>query len=367
MFKWHIAYEKTLKMGGVYIILEERYDNGFDIRFVYSPFFEMMCSLHVLAKPDHHLGRLNWANNLRGSMDEELIKDIVYFGQNFFEWMGAMGFCELSNTCNDLNILEVIDYIRELSIEEFIYEMLNESIKKEEIRRYIKYKTDASKPSGLTVVQLEIFNKPEAFRRRFIACLKKYYYLFFEKELRFIEPLLIRIMKKQIELSKKVGILDYIKTIHQRIKIEDEEIKLIKYTVYNFPYDKLKKVYFRISSFIAPHLLVGMEEKHMLKFTIAVNLEEKLEQVPVDLSKIMKALGDETRLKILRCLYNKKNSTQEVANELGISEAAVSKHLKLMLDSGLLHKERKGNYINYILNKIALDSITMNLYEYLLN
>lgn len=349
------------------MILDERFENGFNIKFVYSPFFEMLCSLHVLTKPDHHLGRLNWANNIKENMDQELYKEILYFGKNFFGWLGPMGFCELSNRVNDFNIIDAIDFISEVSIEEYIYQMLNESVEKEEITYCINHKGKASKFADLNASQLEIFEDPEAFRRRFLSCLKKYYYLFFEKELRFIEPLLMRIMKKQIELSKKIGILDYITTIHPRIKLEDEEIKLIKYTVFSFPYDKLERVDFRISSFVAPHLLVGMEGKHHLKFTISANLEEKLEQVPVDLSKIMKALGDETRLKILRCLYNEKNSTQEVAQELGISEAAVSKHLKLMLDSGMLHKERSGNYIHYILNKITLDSIPLKLHEYLAN
>jgi DNA-binding transcriptional ArsR family regulator len=349
------------------MIIDERSENGFNIKFVYSPFFEMMCSLHVLTRPDHHLGRLNWASNIKVNMDEELYKEILFFGSNFFEWLGAMGFCELSNRVNDFNIIDAIDFISEISIEEYINKMLNERIQKEEISYHIKHKPKFSKFQELNASQLEIFDDPEAFRRRFLSCLKKYYYLFFEKELRFIEPLLMRIMKRQIELSKKIGILDYIKTIHPRIKLEDEEIKLIKYTVFNFPYVKLERVDFRISSYVAPHLLVDIQGKHCLKFTISANLEEKLEQVPVDLSKIMKALGDETRLKILRCLYNEKNSTQEVAQELGISEAAVSKHLKLMLDAGMLHKERSGNYIHYILNKITLDSIPMNLYEYLAN
>jgi DNA-binding transcriptional ArsR family regulator len=126
-------------------------------------------------------------------------------------------------------------------------------------------------------------------------------------------------------------------------------------------------VEFRISSFSAPHLLVNIEGKSFIQFTIMADLEEKLDLVPQDLTCMMKALGDETRLKILRCLYKEKNSTQEIALVLGISEAAVSKHLKLMLSSGMLYKERRGNYIHYVLDKHTLDSIPMNLYQYLDN
>jgi DNA-binding transcriptional ArsR family regulator len=47
----------------------------------------------------------------------------------------------------------------------------------------------------------------------------------------------------------------------------------------------------------------------------------------------MKALGDETRLKILRCIYKKINSTQAIARDLVMTEAGVSKHLKLMYEA----------------------------------
>ena len=60
----------------------------------------------------------------------------------------------------------------------------------------------------------------------------------------------------------------------------------------------------------------------------------------MDLLKCMNALGDATRLKILRALRREPASTQKIAADLQITQAAVSKQLKLLLEAGLVKKTR---------------------------
>ncbi|WP_242831255.1 DUF5937 family protein [Desulfitobacterium dehalogenans] len=38
----------------------------------YSPFLEMVASLHVLQDPEHHLGRLNWARETEALLSHAL-------------------------------------------------------------------------------------------------------------------------------------------------------------------------------------------------------------------------------------------------------------------------------------------------------
>lgn len=89
------------------------------------------------------------------------------------------------------------------------------------------------------------------------------------------------------------------------------------------------------------------------------------EEVPLDLYKTMRALGDETRLRILRSISIKDSSTQSLAYELNLTEACISKHLKILHDAGILYKQRKGNYIYYVLNRTVLDRIPLSIYQYL--
>jgi DNA-binding transcriptional ArsR family regulator len=54
------------------------------------------------------------------------------------------------------------------------------------------------------------------------------------------------------------------------------------------------------------------------------------------------ALGDPTRREILRILGLGEQSVQQIAEELPVSRPAVSRHLKLLSEAGLVSSERRG-------------------------
>ncbi|MBC8059531.1 MAG: winged helix-turn-helix transcriptional regulator, partial [Clostridiaceae bacterium] len=247
-----------------------------------------------------------------------------------------------------------IESLLEVPLEDFFYTFFNGEVG----LKLIKSK------KGLSKDQLEIVLQGDYYRRELIACLKSYYYIYFEKELRFIEPLLIRNMRKQIGIMEKIGLEAFITTIHNRIEITPSSFVLHKYVDFIAPFDGLKKIDIRISSFIDPHLLISMSEG-TLQFTLRAHLLENVDELPLDLYNTMKALGDDTRLKILKSIYKGKASTQSLAKQLELTEACISKHLKLMFEADILYKKREGNYIYYLLNRIVLDRIPMDMYQYL--
>ncbi|MFH0809032.1 MAG: metalloregulator ArsR/SmtB family transcription factor [Pseudomonadota bacterium] len=63
--------------------------------------------------------------------------------------------------------------------------------------------------------------------------------------------------------------------------------------------------------------------------------------------KVMKALGDGTRVKILKLLQHRTLCVCELTSVLGLSQSAVSKNLKLLEDAGLVTFGRQGPWINY--------------------
>ena len=63
-----------------------------------------------------------------------------------------------------------------------------------------------------------------------------------------------------------------------------------------------------------------------------------------DLLKVMKALSDETRLKIINLLLNFDFCVGALSRQLGISEAAVSQHLQILRKAGLVTGEKRGYY-----------------------
>ncbi len=64
-------------------------------------------------------------------------------------------------------------------------------------------------------------------------------------------------------------------------------------------------------------------------------------------SKIFKALSDETRLKILKILENGEVCVCEIVSVLNMDQPRVSFHLSILKDAGLIKSRREGNRVFY--------------------
>ncbi|MEW9094858.1 MAG: metalloregulator ArsR/SmtB family transcription factor [Clostridiaceae bacterium] len=73
--------------------------------------------------------------------------------------------------------------------------------------------------------------------------------------------------------------------------------------------------------------------------------------------QIFKALGDETRLKILIILSRRKICAKGIAKHLNISEAAISQHLKILREAGIITGEKVGYYVHYKLQELVLEEV----------
>jgi DNA-binding transcriptional ArsR family regulator len=76
--------------------------------------------------------------------------------------------------------------------------------------------------------------------------------------------------------------------------------------------------------------------------------------IPDDLLELMAAkfqmLADATRLAILRTLMEGEKSVGQVVTETGRGQANVSKHLKLLADTGLVRRRKEGLQVYYRLD-----------------
>lgn len=73
-----------------------------------------------------------------------------------------------------------------------------------------------------------------------------------------------------------------------------------------------------------------------------------------DIVQMLKALGDETRLKILIILSRRQICAKGLAKHLNISEATVSQHIKILKDAGIITGEKVGYYVHYHLQQETL-------------
>lgn len=78
-------------------------------------------------------------------------------------------------------------------------------------------------------------------------------------------------------------------------------------------------------------------------------------------TQLLKALADETRLKLVQLLLTHDLCVGALAQRLGISEAAVSQHLRVLKKAGLITGEKRGYWTHYSLDASVLKQLADEL------
>lgn len=71
----------------------------------------------------------------------------------------------------------------------------------------------------------------------------------------------------------------------------------------------------------------------------------------------MKALSDETRLKILDMLANGELCACKILEEFAITQPTLSYHMKILCESGLVVGRRDGVWMRYSINRHSLETL----------
>jgi len=68
-------------------------------------------------------------------------------------------------------------------------------------------------------------------------------------------------------------------------------------------------------------------------------------------AKVIKLLGDKTRLTMIGLMIHQECCVCEFVEILDMSQPSISQHLRKLRDAGLVRERRKGKWIFYSLNK----------------
>ncbi len=63
--------------------------------------------------------------------------------------------------------------------------------------------------------------------------------------------------------------------------------------------------------------------------------------------KVMKALSDPNRVKMIKVLQRRELCVCEIQEALGLAQSTVSKHLKILEEAGLVDYYKDGLWVNY--------------------
>lgn len=83
----------------------------------------------------------------------------------------------------------------------------------------------------------------------------------------------------------------------------------------------------------------------------------------METDKMLKALGEPMRFKIYGCLLERKHCVRSLSKKLGITESAISQHIKVMKEAGLVYGEKYGYHMHYLPSQEALDLLVSRFAE----
>ncbi len=81
------------------------------------------------------------------------------------------------------------------------------------------------------------------------------------------------------------------------------------------------------------------------------------------LIEILKSLSDETRHNLVKLLLSHDYCVGALAKKLNISESAVSQHLKILRNAGIVKGDKRGYFTHYYVDRNVLQEAAKKIIE----
>jgi ArsR family transcriptional regulator len=80
-----------------------------------------------------------------------------------------------------------------------------------------------------------------------------------------------------------------------------------------------------------------------------------------DLARILKAIADPTRLRLVSMVAaheSREACVCELTDPLGLTQPTISHHLKILVDAGIFSRDKRGKWAYYALVPAALEALS---------
>lgn len=319
------------------IVLRMPADAAEHICFELSPLTELVHSWHVLATPGHHALQLPWVRRCR-DLPSDLrtdLKDWSWVVRDYVPALFDAGAGALVASFDD-ELARVAD----LPAEQVAHDL-----------------TEAAKMNGAPPE-----TKPAEVLTRLLDLADRYWHAAFAEEWRRLEPRLLDAVAEAGQ-AMPAGVLPLLGTLAPAIRVDGRTVVLDR--PHDHKVDVAQRGPLRLTpSFYSwPHVRVTCDEPWPLRLTYPVvpPSPRARRAEPAKVLARLRALAAQPRLDILRLLREQPRSTQELSGLLGMSGAAVSRHLRMLLDADLVTTHREGYYVLYRPVPLALDDLAAQL------
>jgi DNA-binding transcriptional ArsR family regulator len=340
--------------------------------FSYAPLLEAVFSLHVLVEPQHHPLHHPWVRDMR-ALPASVRRELA--ACSF-----ALGGVPPSLGAALPNPVARFPVDTSPSFEEGLADL-----------RALPPETVAAEFAPVLAVGRECRSRegraalhkaredPPAFLERFCRLLEAYWEAAFAREWERLEPQLTECVAQAGRLLVTGGLYAFVATLGPRVHVNRERHHVELDMTCAPQWGSAPAVEdvdvavpgtftFVPSAFSWPHIWASIDRPWPLGMTYHapfVATEARPRVPPVDLVRVLRACGDEVRLRALRWIAERPRSTQELAPLVGITEPAMSKHLHQLAEAGVLEPCRDGHYVLYHLRRDRLELLAENLLAYL--
>ncbi|WP_165445397.1 ArsR/SmtB family transcription factor [Bacilliculturomica massiliensis] len=346
--------------------------------FVCNEAIEMLASLHVMADPDHHPACSDWAKRKYSLLSPKLKEEIDFFGSVYAKWYFIMDIAAdvTSDVSSEEGTVEIlVDSIRKMEQEEFAYLFLGLpafEFDREELRKWIEWPDAVTKPAlreqaGFFEIKDVIYflKNMEEIKQRLIWVLENYWEECFSREWDAIRDYEESVLKKERIFFDRTDPIEYMKTLHPGVKVEDGRLIFQKNPDYSIAVSKIRELIIFLSVFSAPHLygnIVGGK----VNITMNLNFHSvKLRApVPKDMFSLLTAVSDETRIRMMKILWNGDATTKEMSELLELSPSTISLHLKILKEAQLVETNKVKKFVYYKLIKDSFYKVQESLIDY---
>lgn len=344
------------------------------VRIAYQPVLEALFSLSVLAEPQLYPLRHAWVRRMR-SLRPALRREIAACsfalgktsaaGQSWLPNPLATFPTEISGSFGET--LEALTGVPEETVLRCLepLERLDAEGRSREARE------------ALADARVD----PLAFWRRLCDLLADYWDAAFAAEWERIEPVLAESVAEATRVLADGGIPTLAASLGPRVHAGRErggfrlEVWLCRPREVNGETPELPDVDVEVddafalvpSTFTWPRVWFNIEPPGPVGITYeapSIVRDVRLPAPPHELVLLLRACADEVRLHTLRWIAQGPRSTQELASLVGITEAGMSKHLRVLTEAGILEADRQGRYVLYRLRDGGLEDVAAGLARY---
>jgi DNA-binding transcriptional ArsR family regulator len=347
------------------------------IEFSQSPLLESVLSLHVLVGPKHHALQHEWVRKLR-RLDSDIRRRVAAFRFVYATHLPDM----LGPTLRDrpLTFEEEVERLcshpPDLLLEEFGRPLFDHGGRHGEqvfddsgVRETMLRRAAQNGPSARRLAEF-LLHDPQGFAREFARLLEDYWEAEFAAEWNQLSPVLSDSIVEARRLLATLGIWPVLGRLPPNFRRDPHRPALN----IDLPHEHTVVVsadnplVLNPSVFVWPHVLVNCDgpwPTALVHATPGLGRDAAARIPPADLTRILRAIADDTRLRMLKLIAERPRTTQELAPLVGLSTSGVSKSIGILSAAGLVSAHREGYYVVYRLAPDRITALTAAITQFL--